>query len=126
MSTNEQEEWLTYLSELVKKTKNGAIKWNKLNPTTYMWARPFEGTTVRVFIQKVEKKELIPQKDKPPLSKSDINYIFQIMAPSSAERTSLNSAQNPFYSQVLSELFTAIEENVSRMALNLFKKMLKE
>ena len=127
MPTNEQEEMAAYLSELVQKTKTEKIIWSKLNPSTYVFARKIENEIAKVFIQKVERKQWVQvDKTRPPQIESTVDYVFYILGPSGPEIISLKTAETPFYTQMLSELFGAIEESFSRKGLNLLQKILKE
>lgn len=124
-----QEEMQTYLSELIQKTKNGTAEWKMVNPTTYTWLRPIEAILANVVIQRYEMAEVKQGGDAVPpipILKRTIHYRFQITElPANTQMISLNTQEQPAYMPLLSELFSTIQEAVSRKGLDFFKKLMQ-
>jgi hypothetical protein len=133
MSTpQENPEFEQFLNQLAEATRSGTVKWNSVNPTTFVWETPNGKLTLQRVVQRVNVQQVraaIP--GRPPqvvmVPQEKVNHIFQASQKTGAELEqvlSINSSEHPGLSEKLEALFQLVSQGVSEKALDFLKSLL--
>lgn len=121
-------EFLPYIDRIISSTDRGEMKWERLNPTTFVWnaAPPNVG---RVVLQQVITSETIPVQRMPGIPirqavRQVTRILFQVIDDKNIQRISVSSTDNDVLRDKLNMLYQTLSSGITSTGLDFLKSIL--